>query len=67
MKGVVDRIFPILRKVQALQEAMDITNARENMIATVEQVFRLITILYANNDCRKEKDNCKQNGEIRKK
>lgn len=46
----IDAFFPILRKVQTLEEAMDITNARENMIATVEQVFRLIRILYGNND-----------------
>ena len=38
----IDAVFPILRKVQTLQEAMDVNNARENMIATVEQVFRLI-------------------------
>ena len=38
----IDAFFPILRKVCTLQEAMDGTNARANMIATVEQVFRLI-------------------------
>ena len=40
----IDAFFPILRKVCTLQEAMDGTNARENMIATVEQVFRLINV-----------------------
>ena len=40
----IDVFFPILRKVQTLQEAMDPLNAKENMIATVEQVFRLINI-----------------------
>lgn len=40
----IDAFFPILRKVCTLQEAMDGANARANMIATVEQVFRLINI-----------------------
>ena len=38
----IDAFFPILRGIQTLQEAMDSNNARENMVATVEQVFRLI-------------------------
>lgn len=38
----IDAFFPILRKVCTLQEAMDSENAKANMIATVEQVFRLI-------------------------
>lgn len=38
----IDAFFPILRKVQTLDEAMDSANAKANMIATVEQVFRLI-------------------------
>lgn len=38
----IDAFFPILRKVCTLQEAMDGANARANMIATVEQVFRII-------------------------
>lgn len=37
----IDAFFPILRKICTLQEAMDSTNARANMIATAEQVFRL--------------------------
>ena len=40
----IDAFFPILRKVCTLQEAMDETNARANIIATVEQVFRLINV-----------------------
>ena len=40
----IDAFFPILRKVCTLQEAMDSENARANMIATVEQVFRLINV-----------------------
>ena len=38
----IDAFFPILRRIQTLQEAMDAENARDNMISTVEQVFRLI-------------------------
>lgn len=38
----IDAFFPILRGVVSLEEAMDGENARKNMIATVEQVFRLI-------------------------
>lgn len=41
----IDAFFPILRGVQTLQEAMDPHNARNNMIATVEQVFRLIACI----------------------
>ncbi len=40
----IDAFFPILRKVCTLQEAMDGANAKANMIATVEQVFRLINV-----------------------
>lgn len=38
----IDAFFPILRGVVSLDEAMNSENARRNMIATVEQVFRLI-------------------------
>ncbi|MBP3914183.1 MAG: glycerate kinase [Lachnospiraceae bacterium] len=38
----IDAFFPILRGVVTLEEAMNPENARRNMIATVEQVFRLI-------------------------
>ena len=38
----IDAFFPILRGVVSLNEAMNSENARRNMIATVEQVFRLI-------------------------
>lgn len=41
----IDAYFPILRGVVSLEEAMDGENARNNMIATVEQVFRLIRTL----------------------
>ena len=40
----IDAFFPILRKPCTLQEAMDSGNTRANMIATTEQVFRLIVI-----------------------
>ena len=40
----IDAFFPILRGVQTLEEAMESENAKQNMIATVEQVFRLIKI-----------------------
>jgi glycerate kinase len=40
--GGIDAYFPILRGVVSLQEAMEHNNAESNMIATVEQVFRLI-------------------------
>lgn len=42
----IDAFFPILRKIQTLQEAMDPIYAKNNMISTVEQVFRLISIKY---------------------
>lgn len=40
----IDAFFPILRRIQSLQEAMDPSVARENMMTTVEQVFRLINV-----------------------
>ena len=40
--GGIDAFFPILRGAVSLREAMDHDNAERNMIATVEQVFRLI-------------------------
>lgn len=38
----IDAFFPIVREVVTLEEAMKLENARENMAATVEQVFRVI-------------------------
>ena len=38
----IDAFFPILKRVQTLQEAMNPVNAENNIISTVEQVFRLI-------------------------
>ena len=40
-KEGIDAFFPILRGVCTLADAMDPVKARNNMIATVEQVFRL--------------------------
>ena len=41
-KEGIDAFFPILRSVCTLAEAMDPVTARNNMTATVEQVFRLL-------------------------
>lgn len=38
----IDAFFPILRTVTSLEEAMDSANAKANMAATTEQVFRVI-------------------------
>ena len=40
----IDAFFPILRRIQTLQEAMDPAKARDNMVTTVEQVFRLMNV-----------------------
>ena len=40
----MDAFFPILRRIQTLQEAMEPSMAKENMIAAAEQVFRLIKV-----------------------
>lgn len=44
--GGIDAYFPILRGVVSLQEAMEQDNARSNMTAAVEQVFRLVKCLH---------------------
>lgn len=41
-KEGIDAFFPIVRGVTTLDEAMNPVNARRNMIATVEQVFRIM-------------------------
>lgn len=38
----IDAFFPIIRRIETLEEAMDSKNAEKNIIDTVEQVFRLI-------------------------
>lgn len=40
----IDAFFPILRGVVSLSEAMELKNARQNMIDTVEQAMRLLKI-----------------------
>ena len=40
----IDAYFPILRQVTTLSQALESTNAQQNMTDTVEQVFRLIKI-----------------------
>ncbi len=42
----IDAFFPILRGVVSLEDAMNAENARQNMEATVEQVFRLIKAVH---------------------
>ena len=39
----IDAFFPILRRICTLEEAMNKENARQNMIDTVAQVFRLFS------------------------
>lgn len=41
----IDAFFPILRGVITLKEAMDKENAHQNMVDTVEQVFRVVEIM----------------------
>ncbi|MFP3154861.1 glycerate kinase [Lachnospiraceae bacterium ZAX-1] len=38
----IDAFFPIIRTIETLNKAMDIENAKKNMMEAVEQVFRLI-------------------------
>lgn len=40
----IDAYFPILRSIVTLPEAMDASNARQNMADTAEQVFRLYRV-----------------------
>ena len=40
----IDAFFPVLRKVVTLQEAMEPENAKKNLAATAEQVFRLVKL-----------------------
>lgn len=41
----IDAFFPVLRTVTTLEEAMEKEQAKRNLSATVEQVFRLIKIV----------------------
>ena len=40
----VDAYFPILRRVESLEEALDPMNAKQNLTDTAEQAFRLIQL-----------------------
>lgn len=42
----IDAYFPILRSAMTLDEAMDHTQAEQNMTAAAEQVFRLVKCLH---------------------
>lgn len=42
----IDAFFPILRTVTTLDDAMCPANAKKNMVAAAEQVFRLITAFH---------------------
>lgn len=44
-KGGIDAFFPILQGVVTLEEAMAAENARYNMSAAVEQVFRVVQMM----------------------
>lgn len=44
-KNGIDAFFPIIRDVCSLEEAMNPETARQNMVATAEQVFLLIKTL----------------------
>ena len=41
----IDAFFPILRGIVLLKEAMDKENAHQNMVETVEQVFRVVEMM----------------------
>lgn len=41
-KAGIDAFFPIVRGAATLEEAMEPGNAKENMTATVEQIFRIL-------------------------
>ena len=40
----IDAFFPILRELTSLEEAMETTNAKANLAATAEQVFRVLKV-----------------------
>ena len=47
-KNGIDAFFPILRRIQSLEEAMEPVVAKGNLILCVEQVFHLINQLSKN-------------------
>ena len=48
----IDAYFPVLRTVTTLEEAMEKEQAKRNLSATVEQVFRLVKLLKNSDDYR---------------
>lgn len=48
----IDAFFPVLRIVTTLEEAMGEEQAKRNLSATVEQVFRLVKLLKNSDDYR---------------
>ena len=48
----IDAFFPVLRTVTTLEEAMGEEQAKRNLSATVEQVFRLVKLLKNSDDYR---------------
>ena len=48
----IDAFFPVLRTVTTLEEAMEEEQAKRNLSATVEQVFRLVKLLKNSDDYR---------------
>lgn len=48
----IDAFFPVLRTVTTLEEAMEEEQAKRNLSATVEQVFRLVKIVKNSDDYR---------------
>lgn len=48
----IDAFFPVLRTVTTLEEAMEKEQAKRNLSATVEQVFRLVKLLKNSDDYR---------------
>ena len=48
----IDAFFPVLRTVTTLEEAMEKEQAKRNLSATVEQVFRLVKLFKNSDDYR---------------
>ena len=48
----IDAYFPVLRTVTTLEEAMEKEQAKRNLSATVEQVFRLVKLFKNSDDYR---------------
>lgn len=46
----IDAYFPILRNVVSIEDALNIDNARKNLMMTAEQVFRLMQLSYVSKE-----------------